>query len=385
MKIALIRKEYVDEHGGAERYAVSLARGLAGLGHSVHVFAGMFQPEQHAGISLHHVPFISSPSPLKNLSFQNNAQKIIAHQSFDIINGLSQVFPQDVYRVGDGLHVHWLRLQAPRPWQRIMYYLNPRHQVILMIERRIFAQGNYRRLIVNSVMCKNQLMYYYGIPEKHIRVIRNGVNLKLFHPDEKNRMRDKVRSRFRLSPTDTVLLFVGHNFQRKGLQYAIQCAYYLNKRGQSVKLLVVGRGNQAYFKRLAERIGIADAVLFLGQQPAIQDFYCASEILIHPALYDPFSNVCLEAMACGLPVLTTRHNGASEIITEGVSGIIVENSWEVEKMISAMLPLLDNNRTGLQAMAIQAARLARDYTVEQNVQQTVGVYEEVLQEKNTLG
>ena len=159
MKIALIRKEYMDSHGGAERYAVSLAKGLATLGHSVYVFAGKWDEEQHPNIILNRVPFIKFPSPLKNLTFQRNVRRLLVNNDFDIVNGLSQVFPQDVYRMGDGLHIHWLRIQTPNPGKRILKYLNPRHQVILLIEREIFKKGNYWRIISTSRLCTNQLIH----------------------------------------------------------------------------------------------------------------------------------------------------------------------------------------------------------------------------------
>jgi UDP-glucose:(heptosyl)LPS alpha-1,3-glucosyltransferase len=381
MKIALIRKEFMDWYGGAERYAVSLARGLAVLGHSVHVFAGKCDNKQQPDITIHKVPFIPTPSSLKNLSFQRNVRKLLAGHDFDIVNGLSQVFPQDVYRLGDGLHVHWLRIQTPNPGKRLLKYLSPRHQVILSIERQIFKNGNYRRIIANSLMCKNQLIHYYGVPEDNIRLVYNGVDLKRFNQGIKDKLADSSKGKLGISERDTVLLFVGHNFKRKGLQFAIQCAIALKAQGHRVKLLVAGRGNPAPFLRIAGEKGFSDDVTFLGHAKNIEEVYAASDILIHPVLYDPFSNVCLEAMACGLPVLTTKFNGASEIIGDACTGLVVDSPWDVEKMVSGISPLLEDRRTRLRAMSESTARLAQGYSVEKNIKKTVEVYEEVLREK----
>ncbi len=381
MKIALIRKDFIDAQGGAERYAVSLARGLAGLGHKVHVFAGKFDRQQHPDITIHKVPFIKSPSALKNLSFQRNVRRLLQNHDFDIVQGLSQVFPQDVYRMGDGLHLHWLQIQTPVPWKRVFKLLSPRHRVILAIEKHIFKQDNYRHIIANSIMCKNQLLSYYNVPEEKISLIYNGVDLKRFNNEMKDVSRTRVRKKMGIKKEDIVLLFVGHNFKRKGLQFTIKTAMALKEKGYKIKLVAAGRGNPAPFLKIAEKERFSDSIIFSGNIKTVEELYHASDMLIHPALYDPFSNVCLEAMACGLPVVTTVFNGASEIIENEKSGIVVESALEVGKMVSGISFLLKNNQSGLQAMSRESAQCARNFSVEKNIEKTVKVYEEILRGK----
>ena len=128
-----------------------------------------------------------------------------------------------------------------------------------------------------------------------------------------------------------------------------------------------------------------DDILFLGQTSSIEELYCASDILIHPALYDPFSNVCLEEMARGLPVMTTRLNGASEIIEDGCTGLVVDTPGEVEKMIAGMSGLLENRAAGIRLMGQSAARAVQECSVEKNTKETLAVYKEVLREKGGSG
>jgi UDP-glucose:(heptosyl)LPS alpha-1,3-glucosyltransferase len=385
MKIALVRKEYNELHGGAERYAVNLARGLADIGHDVHFFCGMWPKKESANIRFHRVPYIKSPSPLKNLTFQRNVRRLIAKDEFDIVNGLAQIFPQDVYRVGDPLHIHWIRIHTPNPGRRILKYLSPRHRVILSIERQIFRAGNYRRIITNSLLSKNQLVYYYGVPQEKVRIVYNGVNLQQFNSGLRQKLRQSVRNKIGLTASEPVLLFVGHDFKRKGLQFAIQSVIGLKDQGHRIKLVVAGRGNRAPFLRIIKLNGLLDDILFLGQTSNIEELYCASDILIHPALYDPFSNVCLEAMACGLPVMTTRLNGASEIIEDGCTGLIVDAPGEVEKMIAGISGLLENGGAGIRLMGESAARAVQECSVEKNIKETLAVYKEILHEKGGSG
>ena len=381
MKIALIRKEYDYLRGGAERYAVNLARGLAERGHEVHVFAGVWEPEDRSGITMHRVPFIKHPSPLKNLSFQGNSRKLVAGQSFDIVQGLSQVFPGDVYRVGEPLHIHWLQLSVSSPVKRFLKYLSPRHRVLLSIERSIFQPESYRRIMVNSNMSGAQVRHYYGVPEEKIRVIRNGVDLAQFNPAEHGRMRIASRTRLGLSDADTVLLFAGNDFKRKGLQFALQYAIALKAEGHAVKLLVAGRGNPAPFLAMAQQRSFDSGILFLGSLDDMREAYHCADLLVHPALYEPFGNVCLEAMACGLPVATTSLNGASEIIDNGTSGIVTDAPWEIEAMTAGIAKALERNRLGLTEMGARAAQRAAEFPIERTVDEALSLYAEVLAQK----
>jgi glycosyltransferase involved in cell wall biosynthesis len=161
LKIALVRKEFNALHGGAERYAVNLANGLAELGHDVHVFCGKSNMKEKSNITVHPVSYLQTPSPVKNLSFSRNSAKLIAKESFDIVNGLAQIFPQDIYRVGDPLHINWLKTFSSNPVKKVMKYLNPRHLALLYIEKNIFKQGNYKRTFLDtSFLYKCYRLYF---------------------------------------------------------------------------------------------------------------------------------------------------------------------------------------------------------------------------------
>ncbi len=384
MKIALIRREYAAGRGGAERYAVTLSRALAQRGHDVHVFAGIVEPGQHAGITLHPVPFLRKPSALKNASFQKNSRRLVAAETFDIVHGLSQVFPQDVYRVGEPLHMHWLLQRTGSRLHRLVKYCSPRHQVILTIERHIFMPDNYRRIIVNSRLCRQQVIDYYGVPEKKIRLVYNGVDPAAFSFDTTGRTRTVAREKLGIAPAEFILLFAGNDFKRKGLIHALQTTRRLRESGYRVRLAVAGRGSARSAQRSAAACGAADAVLFLGSVGSMRDLYHAADLLLLPSLYDPFSNVCLEAMACGLPVVTARSNGACEIIDSGISGIVVDTPQDTEQMAAQIARLCDPPGQALAAMGQAAAETAKNYSLEQNVEKTLRVYEEIIREKQGI-
>ena len=381
MKIALVRKEFDALRGGAERYGVNLARGLADLGHSVTLFCGRSTVPDHPNVTVRHVPYTTFFSPLKNLSFNRNSARQVAAESFDIVNGLAQIFPQDVYRVGDPLHVHFLRTVSLTPRKRAVKYLNPRHLALLYLERKIFKPGHYNRIITNSAMSKTQVMKYYGVPEQKISVVRNGVDTDRFHPGTKAHLRKSIRENLGIQDRETVLLFAGNDFRRKGLQFAMQLTAELLKRGRHVRLLVAGKGNPRPYLRLIRKNGYQDHILFMGHAEKIETLYGASDLFVLPTFYDPFANVCLEAMACGLPVITTRQNGAAEIIEDRVSGILVDRPWQLAEMTDAAAALIENRGSGLRDMGEKALAVAGKNTLAKNIEQTLAVYKAVLTEK----
>jgi len=212
-------------------------------------------------------------------------------------------------------------------------------------------------------------------------VVHNGVDLEKFNPEARAGSRSGIRENLGIKKSETVLLFAGNDFKRKGLQFAMQCTANLIKKGLKVKLIVAGRGRSGPYQRLVKKYGYENNIMYMGHAEKIEALYCASDLFILPTFYDPFSNVCLEAMACGLPVITTRLNGASEIIEDRVSGIVVDSPWQIDEMVTAVAAILENNASGLKEMSEKALASAKENPVEKNINETIKIYLEILKEK----
>jgi len=271
MKIALIRKEYTLTWGGAESYVVHLSRLLAGRGHEVHVFANSWDLPAEPRITFHKVPVISWYSPLKNLSFALNVRWLLKGAQFDIVHGFSQVFRQDVYRAGDGLHRFNLEVRSSSGLTRTLTRFNPRHFIILSIEKQIFKPDHYGYIIANSGLCKQQILRYYNVPEDRVEVIYNGVDVNRFNPGVRSRYRAAVRTKLSLSDDTRVMLFVSRNYKRKGLEQLIRSVSLIKKNRDRIKLVVVGRETSRPYRRLAAGLGVADRVIFIDETPAVEE------------------------------------------------------------------------------------------------------------------
>src|SRR5262249_35116436 len=152
-------------------------------------------------------------------------------------------------------------------------------------------------------------------------------------------VRCAFRNRLGLEPNDVVGLFVGHNFALKGLKplmLALGARRAADRTGRSIHLLVCGSGEAGTFKRLAHRLGLQETVHFMGFYPDIRACYCSSDFFVQPTYYDPCSLVVLEALACGLPVITTAQNGASELMTHTREGYVVSSPHAEGELIAAL-------------------------------------------------
>jgi UDP-glucose:(heptosyl)LPS alpha-1,3-glucosyltransferase len=378
MKIALIQKNFSSHKGGAEQYAVNLAGALMRQGHEVTVFANQWDRSSAEGLKFEYVPMIKSPSFLQTFSFVRNTQKALSKGRYDIVHSLARVFPQDVYRMSDGIYRYWLMVKEQNRLKRLMHFFSLRHLAILWIEKQIFAKGNFRRIIANSQLCKGHAIQYYNVDPAHITVIQNGVDFDRFNPRVRVAYREKLRKLYNIAERDLVILFVAMNFRRKGLIPLLKAIGNLSD-SYRVKLLVVGKGKIEYFTKIALKLGIDRDVIFAGSASKTEEYYGAADFFVLPTYYDPFANVCLEALACGLPVITTRTNGASELIKHGKNGFVVNKPDDIKELLEAIIKLINPKLRN--SMAENAFESVKHLTIEEHVRKVCRVYDEIVREK----
>jgi UDP-glucose:(heptosyl)LPS alpha-1,3-glucosyltransferase len=379
MKIALVNKVFSRSHGGLERFAVNLAGALLRGGHEVHAFGQRFS-DLPQGVTVHPLQVARKTSWWRVLNFHRCAARALAMDRFDIVLGLTRFFPMDVYRMGDGVQRHWMRIRYPfSPLRWLNYLLNPAHAANIYMERRLLPGGGARRIITNSRLCRDHVRHYYGVPEERIDVVYNGVDHAQFNLEASAALRSGVRMELGLAPEDIALLHVSNNWLRKGVEVTLRAMAALGNEGSNLHLLVVGRGREEPFRRLALKLGLESRVHFVGPSQVVERYYAAGDLLVLPTLYDPFSNVCLEAMACGLPVVTTVGNGASEIIEEGKNGFIQRDAKSVRELAGILENCLD--LVALREMGAAANRVSQGFTPERNMRETLTVFEKVVAEK----
>src|SRR5947208_6082875 len=310
LTVALVRRGY-SPSGGAENYLKRLAQGIVDLGHEAQLIATDDWPPNDWSFGS-----ITRMKASSAIGFADELENMRPQIGCDVLMSLERVWRCDVYRAGDGVHQAWLnrRRKFEMPLQRFVRGINRKHREILQLEESLFAKGGAGRVIANSEMVKREITDLYRYPSDKVDIVRNGVPLDQFRFDPA--LREKSRNDLKLKPDQIALLFAGSGWERKGLRFAIAAMALC--RNRKMHLLVAGRGNQRYYK--------SKRVKFLGEVDDLVRIYAAADIFILPTIYDPFSNACLEALACGLPVITTRDNGFNEIIEHGVHGWIADSA-----------------------------------------------------------
>ncbi len=355
LTIGFVRRGY-SQTGGAEAYLERLARGVLEAGHNVQLIATNDWPQEKW-------PFgtITRLRAKSIIGFADELEQIRPQIHCDAFLSLERVWGCDVYRAGDGVHRAWLgrRRKFELPLKRFVRALNRKHRDLLNLEKSLFAGRNAGRVIAASQMVKNEIIDLYGYPADKIDIVRNGVPIDKFRLDPE--LREKSRDDLKLKPDQIALLFAGSGWERKGLLFAIEAAaLYKNRK---MWMLVAGRGNPRLYK--------SKRVKFLGEVADLLRVYAAADIFILPTIYDPFSNACLEALACGLPVITTRSNGFSEIIEDAVHGSIVDLPSDLMQLRDAIQFWSDASRRESARPAIVAR--ASQFDIAKSVEQTLEI------------
>ncbi len=321
MHLALVRQRY-NAYGGAELFIERAIDALASQGVAVTVLAREWvgDPQRVVRCDPFHIGRLS-----RDWGFARAVCGELARRTFDLVQSHERIACCDVFRAGDGVHAQWLQNRCATLGivGRLGLRLNPYHRYVLAAERRLFRSSRLRAVICNSRMVKNEIRARFGTPEAKLHVIYNGIDLEAFHPRLRDAHRAAMRERLGISQQAPVHLFVGVGFDRKGVFPLIEA--FARSRQQDAHLLIVGRDKtQARAERRVSSLGIASRVHFAGAQKDVRPWYGVADSFVLPSLYDPFPNAALEAMACGLPVITTPQCGTAELIEDGASGFVVD-------------------------------------------------------------
>jgi UDP-glucose:(heptosyl)LPS alpha-1,3-glucosyltransferase len=358
LTIGFVRRGF-SSGGGAESYLKRLAAGVAKAGHRVSLYTAGDWPADEWNFG----PIVRLGAT-SAIAFADELEKISPRQECDVLMSLERVWRCDVYRAGDGVHRAWLerRNEVAGPLQKLSRLLNRKHSATLSLEESLFGKAGANRVMANSRMVKEEIIRLYGFPADKIDVVYNGVPLQSLQRDEQDRA--KTREALGLREKDLAVFFAGSGWERKGLRYAIDA---VERQGQEVRLLVAGRGDSRKF--------LSPRVQFLGVVREMPSLYAAADIFLLPTIYDPFSNACLEALAAGLPVVTTRANGFSEIIESGRHGTIIDHPRNIDALDETLRFWSDPARRA-QARLDNLA-LAAQFDISANVAQTLQILRQI--------
>ena len=398
MKIAMTVMGY-DKQGGISRYVAELAERFV-REHEVHIFSSQWKDVGDAGLIFHKTPMMSKPqninlgclgnvvySPLSTLSYLLSTTLKINPHDFDIVqsNATDHLSP-DIFNTMS-IHKAWLEVLKKEKWKMVFgrKVLSPGDLICLALEKYGYGKRKYKKLIACSSSTKRELMQYYDVPEEDIEVIPLGVNLDEFKPlPDKNLI--GLKKKYGIQEEDIVLIIVATEFHRKGLAELIKSLSIVKTKRENkanLKLLVVGAGKNSSFDHhgFIEKVGLKNNIIFAGhidnKKGDLNAHYNLADIFAFPTKYEGFGIPVVEAMAAGLPVVTTNTAAGEDAVDDGKSGFLIEDPTNVAEIAEKLRPLIENE--GLRnRMGENARETTKKFTWDEVAKRTLDVYDSVL-------
>lgn len=271
-----------------------------------------------------------------------------------------------------------LRPLSPPWWKKI---LNPIHYATIFVEWFQYRLSKNTHVIAISNCIKHELQEFFGLSDDRITVIHSGVDCEKYDPLKKSAYRATIRREHGLSEEHVVLLFVANEFRRKGLTYLLSAMKLVNQ--SHLKLLVVGKDDPQPYRRIADKLGIAGQLIFVGPTPDVDQYYAAADIFVLPTVYEPFGLVITEAMAAGLPVVVSALAGAAELASDGTDSVLIQRPDDPGELALAINQLLDaKTRKDMGRRARETAERNSWESVVDKIEEIYGMIELKLTEKN---
>lgn len=371
MRLAIIRQRYTP-FGGAERFVDLALEALRTAGVETTLVTRHWAGEWKGPVQ-RVAPFYLGRL-WRDAGFSRAVQRKLAGERFDLVQSHERIPGCTIYRAGDGVHAAWLeqrgRLGGLR--SRMAARLSPYHRYLLRAEALMFRHPDLRAVICNSQMVAEDIQRRFGVAPARLHVIYNAVDSGRFNPGLAAEHRQPVRQRLGCNNDCRVWLIVGSGFQRKGVAEAIHALAGLPQD----ELWIVGNDRQpGHYRKLAERAGIGGRVRFLGPQADVRPFLAAADAFLLPSWYDPFPNACLEALACGLPVIASTSTGTAELIRPGDNGAVCSagDPDDLLKQMQLLRPQL-----GATALRNASAGTVAELRSEKMLAQFAALYESLM-------
>lgn len=388
MHLALILQRVDPSKGGAETYVADLARCLHAQGHDVDLVAESWADDAlPAGVRRIPVPVQGKTRWERIWNFARDSETTLRRLRHDCTVGFINTWHQDILIPQGGVHAASLAANAlryPPGLLREFYKLGKRIQpkwwlLYRSIEKRQYDPARPTRFVAVSAMVREHLERFHRVPADRVRVIPNAIDADRLAVADPLAVRLDLRRQLGLKESDLVGLFVGHNFRLKGLPpllRALKHRHERNPEGRPIHLLVCGGGRLAPMRRLVADLDLGATVHLVGFAPEINTYYHGSDFFVSPTYYDPCSLVVFEALACGLPVITTRCNGAGEVMTEGREGFVIDRPDDLPALALALDRMTDDDAR--LAMSVSARQLGAEQSFDRHVSRLVALFEEVV-------
>jgi UDP-glucose:(heptosyl)LPS alpha-1,3-glucosyltransferase len=385
-KVAIIIERVDVALGGAERSVSELAEAIGAIGYETHILAAKGQA------TAANVHILCADVGGKRTSYQvfsRELKKHIESNHYDILHSVLPFDFADIYQPRSGTFAESIIRKAAtyrypflQALKRNTAFLNFRRTAWFGAERRLSEGQTGPLVIAISNYVAGQFRTHYHISENRMVVIPNGI--KPAGQLDKTRV-DSFRTKLTAQPDSILFLFVGHDFQRKGLDCLVEAIGQLQKTDSNTlaRLVVAGRASSTAYRRLAAKLGVEEKIVFLGDVKNIQELIAATDVAVLPTFDDPCSRFILEALAAGKPVITTKFNGAIDLFTDNRHGRAIDDPRDIASLSEAIGYFTNRDNLNRAANAIISDNLRQNVSVARVAQQLKAVYGEILEKRRS--
>jgi UDP-glucose:(heptosyl)LPS alpha-1,3-glucosyltransferase len=344
--------------GGVERVVWESARILK-KSVAVTVLAREFAAggQGPAGVNSVRLRSPTLPLGLSLRGIRKECDRLVAENRFDVVGGFGVQAPENSVVWIQSVHAAWWAhsRRCRSGLSRWMQALNPFHRIVLSMERELLQERRYRKLIALSSGVVEDLRFFYGVPSRDIEVLPNGFNPNEFNLGLRGLYRDKKRRELGIAEDAWVILFVGNEWERKGLFPLLRAVAAYGQK--NVHVVAAGRLPAPLVERVAAGLNLRGRVHVVGSTAEVNRWFGMADVFALPTVYEAWGMVVIEALAAGLPVLTSRLAGASEAISDGKNGVLLENPVAVEEIVEGLKQI----RNGLGWTSAEVSRKADLY------------------------
>jgi UDP-glucose:(heptosyl)LPS alpha-1,3-glucosyltransferase len=323
-------------HGGLAREMLRVAAEAVRRGHTVDIFAGDWRGER---------PDWATVTVLDagGLSNHGQAERFIRRlaprlddASYDAVVGFNKMPGIDFYYAADGCFAARARRRRSR-----LYELTPRYRSYRRLEAHVFGPGSRARILLLSEQSRLEYLAYYATAEERMRLLPP--TLERVHqagplaPGRRAAMRESLG----VGGDEALLLMVGSGFRTKGVDRSLHALAALPEgERRRTRLVIAGRGKASAYEKLAAGLGVADRVTFLGARDDVPELLRAADLFLHPARHESAGAVLLEALAAGLPVITTANCGYAPHVRDAGAGTVLDAPFEQRALDRQLLAWL---------------------------------------------
>ena len=383
MKIAFIAEHFNPGRGGAETYMNDFSIFLTARGHEVHFYT-QDKIDNANGIIFHYIKTSGITRKIRWmqwLSFLKQSRQQCEKEGFDIVMGAGKCSGVNVYQPHGGCVLASHRQNALLVGNRLITslkklsnFFSPKHIVARRIDAALYSDPKTHYIAI-SKMVQSHMKEFYQVDESRVHLIYNGIDTSRFSPATE-KQRQSARQQLGLPQDKVVFSLVAHNFKLKGVKELIEAMVVLKKQRSDFLFAIAGNGKRQAFEQQARKSGVEQHIKFLGALDKPELVYTASDVYVQPTWYDPCSLVVLEALAAGLPTITSSFNGAGELIEQGIEGFVISRPDNTEELSSALLELFDEQKR--KEMGLAARKKIAPHTLENNFNNMLKAFEQVV-------